>query len=330
MQPAAARASTSSAVEPRRIQASWQSRWTVNIVTAAASNGSRFTTSCLTEARNSIGRAIYSTCAGCRPILCQYNNRDRLLLSAAQSGDGQMFAAQVADILFTAMHSFEQVDDTLKRAQASAGTAVLIDAANEADRLLELIGDTPVSSIVTTHRHWDHWQGAPRGGLGDRRGGHRPPQTTRLSSRSRPPAWSAAATGWWSARPASPSSTCAATPRAASRCATTPDGTLAGSPHLFTGDSLFPGGPGNTEGDPKRFKPAHGRPGGAGVRRAARCHLGLYPGHGKGHHARGRAPARGRVARAGLVAPPAGPGAEPGRNGRARGYARAGQRIWAA
>jgi glyoxylase-like metal-dependent hydrolase (beta-lactamase superfamily II) len=31
------------------------------------------------------------------------------------------------------------------------------------------------------------------------------------------------------------------------------DGALADSPHLFTGDSLFPGGPGNTEGDPRRF-----------------------------------------------------------------------------
>ena len=29
--------------------------------------------------------------------------------------------------------------------------------------------------------------------------------------------------------------------------------TLADTPHLFTGDSLFPGGPGNTEGDPARF-----------------------------------------------------------------------------
>src|SRR5215510_5142708 len=38
------------------------------------------------------------------------------------------------------------------------GTMVVIDAANEADRLLELIGGTPVSAIVTTHRHWDHWQ----------------------------------------------------------------------------------------------------------------------------------------------------------------------------
>jgi glyoxylase-like metal-dependent hydrolase (beta-lactamase superfamily II) len=40
----------------------------------------------------------------------------------------------------------------------ATGSIVLIDAANEADRLLELIGDGPVSSIVTTHRHWDHWQ----------------------------------------------------------------------------------------------------------------------------------------------------------------------------
>jgi glyoxylase-like metal-dependent hydrolase (beta-lactamase superfamily II) len=37
-------------------------------------------------------------------------------------------------------------------------TAVLIDAASEAGRLIELIGSTPVTRIVTTHRHWDHWQ----------------------------------------------------------------------------------------------------------------------------------------------------------------------------
>src|SRR5258708_11346312 len=30
-------------------------------------------------------------------------------------------------------------------------------------------------------------------------------------------------------------------------------GPLADQPHLFTGDSLFPGGPGNTENDPVRF-----------------------------------------------------------------------------
>jgi len=38
------------------------------------------------------------------------------------------------------------------------GELVLIDAANEAPRLLELLGGRPLSRIVTTHRHCDHWQ----------------------------------------------------------------------------------------------------------------------------------------------------------------------------
>jgi glyoxylase-like metal-dependent hydrolase (beta-lactamase superfamily II) len=39
------------------------------------------------------------------------------------------------------------------------GQGLLIDAAAEPDRLIELIGDTPVAKIVTTHQHADHWQG---------------------------------------------------------------------------------------------------------------------------------------------------------------------------
>ena len=37
---------------------------------------------------------------------------------------------------------------------------LLIDAANEADRLRELVAfeGAPVSAILTTHRHFDHWQ----------------------------------------------------------------------------------------------------------------------------------------------------------------------------
>jgi len=41
---------------------------------------------------------------------------------------------------------------------ASTGQGLLIDAANEPNRLIELIGDVPVGTIVTTHRHADHWQ----------------------------------------------------------------------------------------------------------------------------------------------------------------------------
>jgi glyoxylase-like metal-dependent hydrolase (beta-lactamase superfamily II) len=40
----------------------------------------------------------------------------------------------------------------------AVGQALLIDAAAEPKRLLEMIGDTPVVKIVTTHQHPDHWQ----------------------------------------------------------------------------------------------------------------------------------------------------------------------------
>ncbi|MCX4574252.1 MBL fold metallo-hydrolase [Streptomyces sp. NBC_01571] len=35
---------------------------------------------------------------------------------------------------------------------------LLIDAANDASALLTLIGDDGIASVVTTHRHGDHWQ----------------------------------------------------------------------------------------------------------------------------------------------------------------------------
>src|SRR4051794_38080377 len=35
---------------------------------------------------------------------------------------------------------------------------VLIDAANDADTLLALVGDGGLARVVTTHQHGDHWQ----------------------------------------------------------------------------------------------------------------------------------------------------------------------------
>ena len=40
----------------------------------------------------------------------------------------------------------------------STGDLVLIDAASEPSTLLNLIADRPLSGIVTTHQHADHWQ----------------------------------------------------------------------------------------------------------------------------------------------------------------------------
>ena len=132
------------------------------------------------------------------------------------------------------------------------GTAVLIDAANEADRLLELIGDTPVSSIVTTHRHWDHWQAlaevqAATGAVVVAHPEDAPelpvPVTTLVQHGDSVPVGSAAI---------SVIHLRGHTPGSIALCYDA-GGELADTPHLFTGDSLFPGGPGNTEHDPKRF-----------------------------------------------------------------------------
>ncbi|MFF5083017.1 MBL fold metallo-hydrolase [Actinoplanes sp. NPDC000266] len=40
----------------------------------------------------------------------------------------------------------------------SGNEQLLIDAANEAPTLLKVIGDGGLATIVTTHRHGDHWQ----------------------------------------------------------------------------------------------------------------------------------------------------------------------------
>ena len=40
----------------------------------------------------------------------------------------------------------------------SGGEQLLIDAANDARTLIDLIGDAGLRTVVTTHRHGDHWQ----------------------------------------------------------------------------------------------------------------------------------------------------------------------------
>ncbi len=112
----------------------------------------------------------------------------------------------------------------------NTGELLLIDAANEPETLLNLIGGQPLATIVTTHRHGDHWQALEA---------------------------VAKATG---AETVAHVEDAPALPLAPSELVSHGDtlsydagGALADQPHLFTGDSLFPGGPGNTENDPVRF-----------------------------------------------------------------------------
>ena len=50
------------------------------------------------------------------------------------------------------------MDNNAYLLQPREGAGLLIDAANDNHRLLEIIAGQPVATIITTHRHSDHWQ----------------------------------------------------------------------------------------------------------------------------------------------------------------------------
>jgi glyoxylase-like metal-dependent hydrolase (beta-lactamase superfamily II) len=123
-----------------------------------------------------------------------------------------------------------------------SGELLLVDAANEPDRLRSLLGGRPLSRVVTTHRHSDHWQGLAEvvtsteartyAGREDVEG--IPVATDEpLDDGSLVPV-GAAQLGVITL--------VGHTPGSVALVYDDP----AGHPHLFTGDSLFPGGPGRT------------------------------------------------------------------------------------
>ena len=124
------------------------------------------------------------------------------------------------------------------------GDAVLLDAANEHERLLELCQALGVRQVLETHGHWDHIQAVPA----VRDAGYRVAVTA--DDAAMLPSYddiledeSVIEVG-----------------RLRLHTIHTPGHTpgsmcfkLDGAPILFSGDTLFPGGPGNTEGDATRF-----------------------------------------------------------------------------
>jgi glyoxylase-like metal-dependent hydrolase (beta-lactamase superfamily II) len=130
------------------------------------------------------------------------------------------------------------------------GDGLLIDAANEADRLLELIGDMPLSAVLTTHRHQDHWMALEE--LVKATGA--PVIAHPLDAPELPvPVAHRVEHGDRLAVGVVPVEIIHLRGHTPGSIAVLYDGGAAGR-HLFTGDSLFPGGVGNTEGDAKRFE----------------------------------------------------------------------------
>ena len=127
----------------------------------------------------------------------------------------------------------------------SSRETLLIDAANDAERILSEVDGLRVVAIFTTHGHGDHWQALSE--VADRTGAptwlH--PDDADMVPRSADIdagdgdtiQFGEASVRLIHAPGHTPGSTCV----------------LLGDTHLFTGDTLFPGGPGNTFGNAEAF-----------------------------------------------------------------------------
>ncbi|WP_028652262.1 MBL fold metallo-hydrolase [Nocardioides halotolerans] len=137
------------------------------------------------------------------------------------------------------------------------GDQVLIDAADASATLLPLIGDAGLTHVITTHQHWDHHRALPdvvgATGAATVAGD---PDAEAITEQTGVPIALQVRHG-----DTVPVGDC--TLEVIALAGHTP-GSIAllyddsasegGHPHLFTGDSLFPGGVGNTFGDQAAFE----------------------------------------------------------------------------
>src|SRR5258708_38695941 len=131
------------------------------------------------------------------------------------------------------------------------GELLLIDAANEADTLLGLIGGTPLARIVTTHQHRDHWAAlqAVQQATGAKTTAHPDDAgTLPITVTERVRHGDTISVG---EADLSVIHLRGHTPGSIALCYDA-RGRLADRPHLFTDAALFPGGPRNTAPDPRR------------------------------------------------------------------------------
>jgi glyoxylase-like metal-dependent hydrolase (beta-lactamase superfamily II) len=140
------------------------------------------------------------------------------------------------------------LDNNAYLLQPREGAGVLIDAANDHHRLLEIIAGQPVATIITTHRHSDHWQAlaAMAAETGARLVAGAPDAEAIVAD-----AGVEGLIGVWDGDQVDVGDQSLEviglvghTPGSIALAYLPPSGPA----HLFTGDSLFPGGVGRTQG----------------------------------------------------------------------------------
>ncbi len=157
---------------------------------------------------------------------------------------------ELAELVITKMSVGDFDNNTYLLRCRRTDEQLLIDAAAEPAAILRLVGASGLATIVTTHRHGDHWQALPEvsssTGAGTCAGeddveGIPVPTARPLRDGDR------VTVGESSLEVIH---LVGHTPGSVALLYDDPGG----SPHLFTGDSLFPGGVGNTFGDPGSFR----------------------------------------------------------------------------
>ncbi|CAL9408959.1 Hydroxyacylglutathione hydrolase GloC [Streptomyces sp. enrichment culture] len=169
--------------------------------------------------------------------------------SGAVKVGGPADVHELADLMISKVAVGDMNNNAYLLRCRSTGEQLLIDAAAEPETLLSLIGGDGIASVVTTHRHGDHW-GALQAVV-DATGART--YAGALDAEGIPvPTDVLVGDG--------DTVTVGRVSLTARHLVGHTPGSIAlvyddphGHPHVFTGDCLFPGGVGNTHGDASAF-----------------------------------------------------------------------------
>ncbi|WP_232678747.1 MBL fold metallo-hydrolase [Nocardioides sp. R-C-SC26] len=135
------------------------------------------------------------------------------------------------------------------------GEQLLVDAADDAATVLALVGDSGLGTVVTTHQHWDHHRAlADVVAATDAEVGAGAPDADAITEQTGVAVGRRVEHGDTVMVGQCPLTVIAIAGHTPGSIALLyDDSPHGGHPHLFTGDSLFPGGVGATFGDAEAF-----------------------------------------------------------------------------